>query len=467
MERLLNEWIDDHKEKLIETVREVVEIPSVLENAAIGAPFGAPIGRALDRILDISSEMGFSTCNYDGYAGTIELRAGEKEIGILSHIDVVPAGNVDNWEYPPFEMTVEDGRLYGRGVLDDKGPLVAALFAMNAIKECGLSIKNSICHIVGTDEETAHRGLAYLLNQRKAPWGGFSPDANFPVIHGEKGILRFYINQTWNNEVEDTHIRLKMIKGGTVLNAVPAEAEAVLWCDAVGKEIILSDYNKSNHEGVVYSLKDNEVVLKASGVSTHAMQPWDGDNAIQKLLPVLDIMNIPVYGEWIHLLTVLFGDGYKGHGLGIACEDQLSGPLTMNFATIDMDGLHAECGFDIRYPIHINGETIWDTIRMTCQGYGLNVRQGRTRNALYVPQRSSLVRTLLGVYDEYTGSHSVPLVIGGGTYCRDIENFVSFGPVFPGDKEVAHEPNEYIEIDKLMTAAKIYAQALYRLANEE
>ena len=104
---------------------------------------------------------------------------------------------------------------------------------------------------------------------------------------------------------------------------------------------------------------------------------------------------------------------------------------------------------------------------MTCQGYGLNVRQGRTRNALYVPQRSSLVRTLLDVYDEYTGSRSIPLVIGGGTYCRDVENFVSFGPVFPGDKEVAHEPNEYIEIDKLMTAAKIYAQALYRLANEE
>ena len=465
MEATLNKWIDAHSEEMLQTIRELVKIPSVIGEPEDGAPFGKEIRKALDKVLEISEGMGFTVQNYDGYAGSIELKAGEKEIGILSHIDIVPAGNESDWEYPPFEARQVGSRMIGRGVVDDKGPMVAAIFAMRAIKESGLPIKNTICHIIGTDEETGHRGVAYYLTKREQPWGGFSPDANFPVIHGEKGIMRFTIDKTWN-EAPEGPIRLESIEGGTVLNAVPAKVVAVLRCSEEGKAAVKAAAEAASNPDVTFAADGDCVTLSASGVTSHAMQPWEGDNAIQKLLPVLAGLDLGIYSPWINSLAKLFGGDWTGKNLGIACEDQLSGPLTCNFSTMKLENNQAKCGFDIRYPIHIDGEVLWKTVNMTCEENGLAICPVRRKGALYVPKSAPLVRTLLSVYNEFMGADEKPIVIGGGTYCRDVTNFVSFGPVFPDEKETAHNANEFAEVDRLIITAKIYAQALYLLAKE-
>ncbi len=459
----LEHWVESHREPMIHAVQELIRIPSVLGEAEEGKPFGAPIGQALEKTLEMAREMGFPVKNYDGYAGAVRLGRGEKEIGVLSHLDVVPAGDPAGWRYPPFEGVLEDGKLYGRGSLDDKGPLVAALFAMKAVADSGAVLQNSICHIIGTDEETAHRGLAYYLKQEKAPWGGFSPDANFPVIHGEKGILRFFAEGDWQEEGEWSVV-LEQLQGGTVQNAVPSRAWAAFRCQGDGEQQLKEAYEKEAGQAVTLRKEGERWILKAEGLGAHAMQPWEGKNAIQMLLPVFSRLELGKAGQWLEAVRQLFGEGWKGSGLGVACEDQLSGPLTLNLGTIQVENGKGVCGVDIRYPIHVDGSRLWNTIQANCQEKGMEARVGRQRDPLYVPEKSPLVQTLLSVYNQCMGTKETPLVIGGGTYCRDVENFVSFGPLFPGEKERAHEQNEYLEVDALVQCAKLYAKALYRLA---
>ena len=227
MEKILEELVEQYRDEIVETTKKLVALPSLYEEGNETYPFGEPIGKALEKVLEISEEMGFETCIHDGYVGTVKWGNEGKQIGILTHIDVVPPG--EGWTYPPFEGTIENGRLYGRGSLDDKGPMAASLFAMKAIKESGLPVKNHVCHIIGTDEESGFmRCLKNYLEKEPAPWGGFSPDGEFPVIHAEKGILRFYVTDRWENTNDDDGLILVEVGGGTKVNVVPAFASALV-----------------------------------------------------------------------------------------------------------------------------------------------------------------------------------------------------------------------------------------------
>ena len=223
MEAVLNELMASYRDEIVDITKSLISYPSVYEDSNnVNEPFGKPINDALNAILAIASDMGFTVCNYDGYVGTIQWGSTGRQIGILSHIDVVPAG--EGWTYPPFTGTEVNGRLYGRGAVDDKGPMVAALFAMKAIKESQLPVKNHIRHIIGTDEESGMRCLKYYLDREEAPWGGFSPDAEFPVIHAEKGILRFEVVDNWERHKSSNGITLLELNGGTRVNVVPSQA---------------------------------------------------------------------------------------------------------------------------------------------------------------------------------------------------------------------------------------------------
>ena len=431
-----------------------------MESAEEGAPFGREIRTALDKVMDLSQNLGFEVRDYDGYAASVRFGDAGKEIGILSHIDVVPPGN--GWSRPPFEPWVEDGKLYGRGAVDDKGPMVAALYAMKAVKESGLPIRNHVCHIIGCDEETGHRCIKYYLTREKQPDLGFSPDGSFSVIHAEKGILRFKIQEEWK-ETEGNMLHVERIEAGTVVNAVPNSAK--VWLK--GTEEILDSVREKflscrEKENPVY--EEGRLVLSFRGVSAHAMQPWLGDNAI---LPMVDFLcQLPLTEEerrYFEALQALFADGWEGKNMGIACEDQLSGKLSMNLGILNLKDGQCEAKIDVRCPVHIDLDMVWKTIELNCRKYGFEAEYWQKRPSLYVPKEAELVQTLLTIYNEMTGQREEPIVIGGGTYCRDVENFVSFGPVFPGEPELAHEANEYIDIESLMKTAKIYAQALYQL----
>lgn len=468
MEEILNTLIDRYSEEMIENVQELVRIPSVIDmnSAAEEAPFGQAIRSALEEVMELSRTLGFETKNCDGYAASVQFGEGDKEIGILSHIDVVPPGN--GWSRSPFEPVIENGRIYGRGAIDDKGPMVAALYAMKAVKESGLTIKNRVNHIIGCDEETGHRCIKYYLSKEKCPDMGFSPDGSFPVIHAEKGILRFRILKEWK---EDKKARLQIfrVSGGTVVNAVPNCASVWIKGSQEALDMVMERFNIYNENGSgVYTRENDVLMLTFLGTSAHAMQPWLGINAI---LPMIDFLRkitiLPAESiRYFQSVYELFGDGWEGRSLGIACEDQLSGKLSINLGILNIENGRCEMKADVRCPVHVDLETVWKTIELTCKRYGFDAQYWQKRPPLYIPKEAELIQTLLSVYNEMTGQEVEPIVIGGGTYCRDVENFASFGPVFPGEQELAHEADEYIETERLIETAKIYAQALYQLANK-
>lgn len=467
MERKIDELVKSYREDMIQSLEELVSIPSVinLENAREGAPFGMEIRSALDGLLKLAGELGFETRDYDGYAAAVDFGTEGKEVGILSHIDVVPPGN--GWTKNPFVPEIVNGKMYGRGTIDDKGPLVASLYAMKAVKESGLPIRNHVRHIIGCDEETGHRCIKYYLTKEKGPDLGFSPDGMFSVIHAEKGILRFQI-QT-NRKLPDTkELCVIRIAGGTVVNAVPNIAE--VWLGGPGEQLeeVQKEFQVKAAEGSA-KMEGDVLHLTFPGVSAHAMQPWLGKNAILSMIRFLK--EVP-FGdrktrEYFQNLDTLFGDGWEGRNLGVACQDQLSGKLSMNLGILNVEGEKTELKVDVRCPVHIDLDTVWKTICLTCEKYGFRPEYWQKRPPLYVPKDARLVQILLDVYEDVTGKREEAITIGGGTYCRDVENFVSFGPVFPGEPELAHEADEFIDLDQLMECARLYAQALYRLLQME
>lgn len=467
MEKILNDLIDTYQEEIIETTKKLIAHPSLYEEGKEGSPFGEPIEKALEEVLEIAGEMGFETHNYEGYAGTIQWGHEGKQIGVLTHIDVVPPG--DGWTYPPFEGTVSDGKLYGRGSLDDKGPMVASLFAMKAIKESGLPIKNHVRHIIGTDEESGFmRGLKYYLKKEGSPWGGFSPDGEFPVIHAEKGILRFYVTDEWEQPEKKGGLYLREIKGGTKVNIVPALAYALVEGDKEAKGILKECLEAfPEKEKISLESQADGWRIEAKGQGGHSSQPWNGENAINILLKFLQTLPL-VRSEasiFADKITEMFADGYRGEKLGIACEDKLSGILTLSLGVLEIGETQGKATVEIRYPIHASDQVILKTLRVACENNAVNLDIYQDKKHIYFPVKASLVQTLLNVYQESTGRKEEPVVIGGGTYCRAADNFVAYGPVFPGQRELAHEPDEYISIEDLMLSAKIYAQAIYTLLN--
>lgn len=467
MEEKLNQLVESYREEMVATTSRLIAYPSVYEEpVSEAAPYGRAINEALEAVLEIAAGMGFETKNYQGHVGTVDWGSEGKQIGILSHIDVVPVG--DGWTFPPFEGTVHQGKLYGRGAVDDKGPMVAALYAMKAVRDSGLPVKNHVRHIIGADEESGMRCLNYYLQKEKQPWGGFSPDAEFPVIHAEKGILRFELKDCWKDEDNKPGIRIIAIKGGLKLNTVPPQAVAYLVADSEGKELIEHLLTEMNlEEEISLHEEDKKIILTAQGQSAHSSTPWNGKNAINTLINFLAALPLAAGGQagFVQKMRHLFADGYRGEALGVCCEDKLSGILTLSLGLIEVGAEKGSASVEIRYPIHASREVILKTLNVACQeeGLALNILQDKAH--LYLPVKDPLVQTLHSVYCAVTGRSEEPVVIGGGTYCRAMENFAAYGPLFPGQRELAHEADEYIGVDDLVLAGKIYAQALYTLLN--
>ena len=314
MEQILNVLIDGYKKEMYEKLAELIRIPSVLdeETACKNAPYGQANREALDKTMELGKELGFEVKDYDGYAATITWGSEGSEIGILSHVDVVPAGT--GWNTDPFEPEIIDGKMFGRGTIDDKGPMIAALYAMKAVKESGLPVSNHVKHIIGCNEESGHGCVKYYLTKEKGPDIGFSPDANFAVIHGEKAILRFKVKKCFG-KVNQSGLSIVKIEGGTAANSVPDLA--TVW---------IKDKNGNIEEKVFH------------GKSVHAEHPWDGKNAIHEMLAYLNELDLADENvkEYISTVYELMGDGCYGENIGIACEDRLSGPLSMNLGIMKM-----------------------------------------------------------------------------------------------------------------------------------
>lgn len=466
-------WYDEvlkRKDELIQQLKSLLSIESVLDESTSGpdAPFGEKVAEALEFMLKLGENDGFVVKNVDGYAGHIEMGQGTDLIGVLGHVDVVPAG--DGWTSPPFSPEIRDGKLYARGAIDDKGPTMAAYYAMKIIKELELPLSKRVRLILGGDEESLWRCMDHYFKHEEMPQMGFSPDAAFPIIHAEKGLMDILLEGKIQNEnLQDSDVwTLKEWKAGQRTNMVPDLASATLVGDGDVfelKEKVQSFLLERKIQG--YAEENNEgVTIVIRGKAHHGSEPHRGLNAALELARLLQDVPLDSNGKrYIQMIVDLFVDSFFGEKLGIAQEEKVLGSLTVNTGVFGYEqGNSCFVRVNVRYPLTGDDKEILKIINDRVKPYGLSASLLDHKGVHYCDENHPLVQTLAKVYEEQTGEAAKLLSIGGGTYARVLKTGVAFGPLFPGREETAHQRDEYIVVDDLLKATAIYAQAIYELA---
>lgn len=442
-------YIDSYAEEMISDLGRLIRIPSVRGEAEENAPFGKAPAEALDEMLKICGEAGLSVRNIDNYVGTADFYPTDKipELGILSHMDVVPVGS--GWSVPPFELTEKDGKLLGRGAIDDKGPSIAALYAVKAIKASGVKLNKNLRLIFGTDEECGSSDLAYYRKKEQLPEMLFTPDGSYPVINTEKGMLRI----SYKAKLSD---KIISISGGTVINAVPEYAEAVL----CGVNV---DTAKYSFDGVTVSAEQcgENVKLITRGKSAHASTPEAGANAVTALLAVI----ADACGDKaVSALSNMFPYGETdGASAGIKCSDEVSGGLTTVLSVLKSENGFITAHEDIRFPTDKTCDDISTVLKAVAEEFGLETSVDMASEPHHVPESSEFVQKLLSVYEAVTGEKGYCVAIGGGTYVHETEGGVAFGAEFPGEENNMHGADEFITRESLIKNAKIFAAAVYEI----
>ena len=457
-----------NKTELIENLQVLIKIPSVhAESSVPNEPFGLNTVKALEYVLDLGKKLGFKTKNIDGYCGYIEFGEGEKLIGIIGHLDIVPSG--DGWDTPPFEATIKNNKIFGRGAIDDKGPVVASLYAMKAIKDTQ-KLNCRVRLILGINEEKAWKCIKHYKKVEELPTISFSPDADFPCIYAEKGISTIYIKDDYN-KYSNFPIKISNINcNNNAINVVPKKCDITI--DIDNSQINISDVICFIEEKVKelkfdinYSINNNSITLHSTGIQAHSAHPELGQNAISPALILLNKIfthfnyNIKLF----EFFEKCIGTEFNGKSLGINFEDE-SGKLTLNVGNFKFYENHLQIGINLRIPINTTIDAVANLIDLECKNYSLDTYIAEKQNPLYVPKDNHLVKTLCDIFNKMTGSNAEPIAIGGGTYARAFENCVSFGSNFPGDTDMCHQANEFIDIDKLILSCKIYAKAIYELS---
>ena len=453
----LNERVLAMENDLLACLQENLRIPSVEGTPADGAPYGTEIRKSLDHVLASAEKLGFRTENIDGHVGWCEYGEGDEMVAVLGHLDVVPAG--DGWSFDPWGGEIANGRIFGRGTMDDKGPSIAAIYALAALRDSGLPLKRRIRLIFGCNEETGAQDLKYYLaHGGEIPVMGFTPDAEYPVINGEKGI----INATYTRSYEQTgELKLLSIQGGTAANVTPASACAKLSCPAeLARRIAQLHAPKVSFTAAEYG-----VLVEAEGISAHGSTPEQGENAVGRLVLALD--TLPFEGEArdvIHFLAEKLGMETDGKSAGIALSDEPSGGLTLNWGTLNADEKSLSMVINYRYPVTKAYDDCAPALNTLFSEAGFILAKETHKAKLYMSADCDLVKILLKVYKDHTGIDGKPKCIGGGTYAKSLPNILAFGPIFPGDEVREHKPDEFIEIPKLMKNTQIIASAMYEMA---
>jgi len=466
---ILNSLINSMQDDLIKSVQKLVQIKSVKGEKQLSYPFGEGPAKALAEALRIGQNLNFKTKNINNYVGYAEYGTGEKMIAILGHLDVVPEGT--GWDFPPYAAKIHHGKIYGRGTMDDKGPILAALYGLKAIKEAGIKLPQRVRILFGTNEESGSRDIKYYLEQGgEIPIVGFTPDGDYPVVNSEKGIIFFDAIKVFRKK--DSHINIKYIKGGIAANMVPAYCEVKLQIrDNILKDKIIKKFEQFiRNRGYQIKMEqyDEYLILKSKGIAAHAMEPEKGENAIMQLICFLDTIDLGPNDvvDYIHWLVENIGMENNGYSLGINCKDD-SGELTLNLGIADINEDQAMVCINPRYPHNFKGSDILAKIKAKAQTANIRIENVTNEPSLYFHPDHLLIKTLIQVFEEQTGQRGKPLAMGGGTYAKFMPHIVAYGPRFPGAAVVEHQPNEYIKIEDLILNAKIYAHAIYELSQKD
>ena len=457
---MFKNYIDSEKELLLKDLAEMIKIPSKLEGYDNPEyPFGKNIDNALNAFLKIGEKLGFKTKNIDKHCGYIEFGEGEEMVGIVGHLDVVPEG--EGWTYPPYELTIKDGNVYGRGTIDDKGPMMAALYAMKAVMEKA-EVHKRVRLIIGLNEENDWRGIEYYKEHEELPTVGFSPDADFPCIYSEKALLTVYTEEDYT---ENPIIKIKGIDcKNNRINVVPKYCAVKLEVTEKISEELKKMLITKIEDDISFTRIQNEFYIETRGIQAHAAHPDLGVNAVSKMVNLLnEIFNkFGVENKTINLLANKIGNEFDGESLGIKHVNEELGDLTLNLASLELKDGKIISGMNLRIPGDVTIEEIKEKI--TSELAEINPKYEGEKEALYIPKDNELVQKLCKIYNDYTGQNKEPLAIGGATFARAFKNCVSFGAMNPDKPDMCHQVDEYIELQNLIDSCNIYAIAIYELA---
>ena len=456
---MLEKEIDNLKEDIIRQTCNLINIPSVSEETGDAEkPFGDDAKNALEYALELGKSLGFRTKNIDNYCGYIEFGEGEKLVGIIGHLDVVPSG--DGWDTDPFKATIKDNKIYGRGAIDDKGPVVSALYAMKAVKD-NLQVNSRVRLILGVNEEKDWKCINHYKEVEEIPSVGFSPDADFPCIYAEKGICSYFIKDDLSKYKD---LALKIIDvscNNNAINVVPKYCRVNIEVDT--NKIELDEVVKNIDKTVEYSVKGNSIELITRGIQAHAAHPDLGENAISKMIVCLNNIFKQYNINILNFFAKHINTEYNGKSLGIDISDE-TGNLTLNVGKLELKNNNLQIGLNLRIPVNTTINEVTEKIENIISNYKLNGEVLGVQQPLYVSKEEKLVKTLTEIFNKSVNGNFEPIAIGGGTYARAFKNCVSFGANFPGDIDMCHQANEFVDIDKLVLSSKIYAEAIYKLA---
>lgn len=454
---MIHEYLQEHQQEMLSVLETLIAIPSVMTDPVKHAPFGMEPARALQEMMKICQEYGFQTEIIEDCVGSADLNDKAPKLGILSHLDVVPAG--EGWTYEPYCLTYEpeSDKLYGRGTSDDKGPAVASLFAMKAIKDLQIPMKHGVRLIFGTDEENGSEDLACYMQKRTLPPMVFTPDGDYPVITIEKGMARLKLSA----EFTDGMSKILLLQAGDVVNAVPAKAMAVV--RNIPESEILKFTEQFPEITFTVSEKNQMLTILAQGKSAHASTPEQGHNALTAMLGLLaQVVHTGEQAECIQKLASCYPYGETdGSACGISASDALSGNVTLVCSIMNMNERNLTVHNDIRFPICCTGDNIIKIMQDKLAPIQCDVIMCDEPH--YTDENSEFVQTLLKVYEHVTGRKGECLAIGGGTYVHHIEGGVAFGATFPETDVHMHGADEFMKLEHLMLDAEMMALAITEL----
>lgn len=463
---MLNNYINSYKDEIVEKTCDLINIPSVsIESDNEKAPFGEDAEAALEYTLELGKKLGFRTKNIDGYCGYIEFGSGEKLVGIIGHLDVVPSG--DGWNTDPFKAEVKDGKIYGRGAIDDKGPVISALYAMKAIKD-NLNVSARVRLILGLNEEKSWKCIEHYKEVEEWPNIGFSPDANFPCIYAEKGICTVYISDEIK-KYEKLPLRIVSIDcKNNAINVVPKYCKITLEFNekVINSELLKKFIDEEKFsKNILVKFDGNKVKIESNGIQAHAAHPDLGVNAISQAIVLIQNVyeKLNLKCNILEFFKTKIGTEFDGNSLEISKNDE-SGDLTLNVGNFSLDKEKICLGMNLRIPVKTKIDDITKKISEITKKYDLTTIVEEKKDPLYIDKNDELVKKLCKIFNENCNTNYEPIAIGGGTYARAFKNFISFGMNFPEDIDMCHQANEFVEIEKQILSTKIYAEAIWELA---
>ncbi|MCC9116488.1 dipeptidase PepV [Staphylococcus capitis] len=465
------EKVLEYENQMIDDLKGLLSIESVRDDskASKDAPVGPGPRQALDYMYELAKRDGFSTHDVDHIAGRIEAGQGEDVLGILCHVDVVPAG--DGWDSDPFDPVVTDDAIIARGTLDDKGPTIAAYYAVKILNDMNVDWKKRIHMIIGTDEESDWKCTDRYFQTEEMPTLGFAPDAEFPAIHGEKGITTFdLIQDQINEDVDEPDYELLNFESGQRYNMVPDHAEARVLVKENMTDVIQNfEYFVEQNELQGESTVDSGIlILTVEGKAVHGMDPSLGVNAGLYLLKFLSSLNLDKSAkDFVEFNNRYLFDSHFGEKMGMKFHTDVMGDVTTNIGIIKYDNKEAgRYGVNLRYPQGFEFEEAVERFTNEIKDIGFSLELGKVQKPHYVDKDDPFVEKLVKAYRNQTGDMTEPYTIGGGTYARNLDKGVAFGVMFEDTEDLMHQKNEYMTKKQLINATSIYLEAIYALCVE-